>query len=106
MSARRKTHGTGQSISTGKAAKPASKSKSVKAGNQLPNLEAIFGVLVDAYALVFVASKVLHNASDEDDEGLAIITLRQGVTALGAAVDRLESAEMQLDRIQRAGGVS
>jgi hypothetical protein len=66
---------------------------------QLPDLGPILDAYLDAHAIIHTASYAIHNG-DDNDQGLATATLRQGVEALDAANDRLEEVEMQLHRLR------
>ena len=73
-----------------------------KTAAQLPDLQPILDAYLDAHAIIHTASYAIHNG-DDNDQGLATATLRQGVEAFDAANDLLEGAEMQLHRFRERG---
>ena len=85
------------------------KKKSVRkkkhTATKLPDLQPILDAFLDAHAIIHTASYAIHNG-DDNDQGLATATLRQGVEAFDAANDRLEGAEMQLHRFRNKGSES
>ena len=75
------------------------KSKLRRKPPDLPELHLILYRLHDALALVTVAHVALSE-SDATDElvGQAGIVLRQGITALNAAYNELDAADIQISR--------
>lgn len=94
MSARRKA--------AGKSAGPPP--KAIPA-DEAPTIGAIFGALIEAHALVYVACRFMEE-SDDDDYGCGVFVLRQGVAALDKLLKQAERAALQAGRGRKQGGAS
>ncbi len=67
-----------------------------KAVPRCPDLVPIIDALLDAYAVVCTASKVLDSRQGADETDFAITALHQGVEALERAIDRLDDIEAEI----------
>ena len=75
--------------------------KAVIVEKQVPDFDDIYGAVLDSYALIFAAYKILEESNADDDDGYAAVVLRHGVTSLKQASERLEDATNRLDRFCR-----
>lgn len=84
--------------------------KTKQTATQLPDVEKIRYQFRDAYSVIRCASRVLQIPDnqrveyDREDRHSAVSALNQGVEALHEALDRLERAEMAINRVLRPGG--
>ena len=69
----------------------------------LPDLDAVFDDFLDAHAIVHTACRVLEECNSDEDQGAAMLTLRQGLKALATVSDRLGKAARELSRRRREG---
>jgi hypothetical protein len=65
---------------------------------KVPEFDDIQNVLLDSYALIFVAYGILvkGDAADDDEHGHATVVLQHGVNLLKQAADQFEDANSRL----------